>query len=119
MIPKTRKTREFRLKRIRLVDRELRDGGGKQKEGTDKISRGLLLLAAKDKKGESGDKGDKDGHLHPGGVFEIAQHLVRGAAAAGLARGKAPFHELGSAQEVKHDRYFRVVPPVLAGERCC
>ncbi len=65
------------------------------------------MLAAEDKEGETGDEGGKDCPLHPGGVFEVAQHLVRAAAAPGLARGEPAFHQSSSAQEVKHGRYFR------------
>ncbi len=61
---------------IGLVDPELRDRGREQKEGEDKVARRLRLLTAKDKKGETGDEEDEDRDLHPGGVLEVAQHLV-------------------------------------------
>ena len=107
-------------KGIRLIDPELRDGGREEEEREDKISRRLLLLTAKDEKGEPGDKGDEDRHLDPGGVFEIAQHLVRERGGAGSCPRPGPrFTSRVLRRKLNMSAIFAPAPPVLAGERCC
>ena len=94
-------------KGVRLIDPELRQRGREKEKRDDEILRRLRLLAAEDEKREPGDEGGEDRHLHAGRVFEAAQQLIRGATAAGLARGETALHEAGFVCRKSNMRYFR------------
>ncbi len=73
-------------KGLRLIDPELRERGREKQQSDDEVLGRLWLLAAEDKKGETGDESGEDQRFDQWRIFETAQQFIPCAAAACFAR---------------------------------
>ena len=117
MTPKTRKTREFRQKRLRLIDPELRDGGG-EKEERDRQNFASAPAAAplKMRSASPATKATKIVTLTQGAYSRLCSISFEARRRRVLPEASPRFTSRVRVQEVEHGAIFAPSPPVLAGD---